>query len=1458
MDYVPLDRSFAPLAKDRPANVDMGRYGRSYDGWVGWEDILTRRRVVLLAEASSGKTEELRQQARARTKAGEAGFFVRIEDLDGGELSDALDPGEEIRFLAWRDGGNADGWFFLDSVDEARLNGKRFERALKRFVKDIGLAADRARVVISCRASDWRGQQDRKTILELLPPPSALPPTEAALDPDEALLAPIFDDKHQPIRSQITAPDVGEDPDGLFVVQLLPLMREQQTKLAAGAEVSDVEDFLAAIQRLGLDTMAERPGDLLDLASYWRDNGRFGQLAEMTEHAVTKKLAELDPYRKDNGELSPEEARCGAERLAGALTFGRAFTLLATGDEPDPTLAAGALDPELILPEWTAAKRATLVRRGVFAPSTYGRLRFHHRSTQEFLTASWLDRLLAGGLAKSKVWDVLFVERYGVETIAPSLRPTVAWLALKHPDIRDETIRREPVTLIAYGDPQSLPLETRRKLLATWAEHDAQGMITERGIDDRALWLFSDAALASSIRKAWQSARHHLRMDLLTCILEAKISDCADLALAAALDTGARDAFRMLGADALQACQANARLDQLAAHVRAVPEGLSARLAAAFAVDLFPARLDVPAVLDLIARSQAPRRHSMEGVSAYLPHLLSKAEPAAREALVRGLGAAALAPPFAAEHHELNPRYEEIAKVLARPAAEALDQLGDAPTPPELLQVLRAVERSNRASNDVADKALRAAVRGRQHVNRALFWANVAAERARGRNPTSVWQLSFSGGGAIWGDFGEPDVSWLAGDVQAQALLDDRKVALNALIIVLRGQDRFESEAAWLDQLVAADPEMVVELGRYRATRVESLEDRRDRRQSERDHAASESQRQKDRESWRTFRATLAADPAVLSRPANTASWKAGAYRLFDVSNWLSGKKAYEVAKSATAWRDLGPVWGEAVAEAYRDGMMAVWRAEKPERPIYSSENNFSSKYITELVLGGLNIEAAESPTWISRLTDAEAGLAAKHAVYAEQSYPEWLGQLLAQRRSVALPIIKAGLRAEWRAKWGRCELLWEFSRHVANLDPELRDEIARLWRASEPPAREKLKRAVSLFAGATFSPPAARVLTRVAVARFDAHRAAGAEELARLNLAVVIALAPEQGISLLANWLAEPEMPSEVVARTFSELFGRDSAVLPGTIWSRLSLPLIEQVIRLAYRHVPRAGDRDPGEARVMGARDYAQQARDAALTALTARPGPEAYAALRRLAESPNFEISSVRMRELAHGRAEMDAEVEAWSEAQSATFEKTGTAPVKSGADLLRVVEGVLGDIQLSFRKTADSSSRKVLIRAIDETEVQEWLAEQLNHLADHRFYAGRETELAEAKRPDVLVTSNSADVHVAIEVKHGGMKGWSPKRLLYALRAQLAEQYLLPERRRHGVFIVTRHSEKTWRDPVTGVRWHFEDLICWLQAQAEQITANSVGTVSLRVVGLDPVGGGSPTPFRRTPCRGERSA
>jgi hypothetical protein len=162
MQFVQLNRSFFPIAKDQQPRLEAVRlWGHKFGGWLDWADLRNRKRVVLLAEASSGKSEEFRNQVGEISAGGAPAFMVRVEELADQGFEAALEPGSVKLFDQWRT-GTGPAWFFLDSVDEARLNRKSFETALKRFARDLDQAAERAHVLISCRVSDWNTARDRR------------------------------------------------------------------------------------------------------------------------------------------------------------------------------------------------------------------------------------------------------------------------------------------------------------------------------------------------------------------------------------------------------------------------------------------------------------------------------------------------------------------------------------------------------------------------------------------------------------------------------------------------------------------------------------------------------------------------------------------------------------------------------------------------------------------------------------------------------------------------------------------------------------------------------------------------------------------------------------------------------------------------------------------------------------------------------------------------------------------------------------------------------------------------------------------------------------------------------------------------------------------------------------------------------------------------------------------------
>ncbi len=61
-------------------------------------------------------------------------------------------------------------WFFLDSVDEARMAGSRhFETAIKKLSANLGDHKQRAKICITSRPSEWRAKSDIRLIQSRLP-----------------------------------------------------------------------------------------------------------------------------------------------------------------------------------------------------------------------------------------------------------------------------------------------------------------------------------------------------------------------------------------------------------------------------------------------------------------------------------------------------------------------------------------------------------------------------------------------------------------------------------------------------------------------------------------------------------------------------------------------------------------------------------------------------------------------------------------------------------------------------------------------------------------------------------------------------------------------------------------------------------------------------------------------------------------------------------------------------------------------------------------------------------------------------------------------------------------------------------------------------------------------------------------------------------------------------------------
>ncbi len=122
--HVLLDRQFSLLPNDKlEGEIDDIFSVLGHDKPKTWDDIDREYRCVILAEAGAGKTEEFRQRAGVLASQGKPSFFIRIEDIEA-DFYKAFEVGGENLFQSWLQ-STGEAWFFLDSVDEARLENPR-------------------------------------------------------------------------------------------------------------------------------------------------------------------------------------------------------------------------------------------------------------------------------------------------------------------------------------------------------------------------------------------------------------------------------------------------------------------------------------------------------------------------------------------------------------------------------------------------------------------------------------------------------------------------------------------------------------------------------------------------------------------------------------------------------------------------------------------------------------------------------------------------------------------------------------------------------------------------------------------------------------------------------------------------------------------------------------------------------------------------------------------------------------------------------------------------------------------------------------------------------------------------------------------------------------------------------------------------------------------------------------
>lgn len=1419
--YVELDRVFRtlpPAETDAPADEFAPGFGKT----LTWSDLLTKRRVVLLSEAGSGKTEEIRQSALKLLLEGRAAFFMRLEFVVSG-FETAFEVGSFDAFETWL-ASDDDGWLFLDSVDEARLkSAKDFEAAVRHLGGRLKGAMGRVHIVITSRASAWRPISDRQLCRTLLPVPVAND-TEVAADEAQQVIQPAS----VPRRSQ-------SSDDGLVVVTLSDLDRRQIETFATAKGVLDTAAMVDAIERADAWSFASRPQDLSELVAFWRDAGRIGSRFELMRASIDRRLLERDPDRSEVRPLAKARAVEAARLLAGAASLTGRQTI----DVPDAAAPNGkGLPVTTILPDWDEADLATLLSRPIFDDEIYGAVRFHHRSVREFLTAEWIANLLRRQTSRRRIEALFFRNQYGLEVIVPTLRPILPWLVLLDEGIRERVGRLAPEIFFEGGDPSQLPLTNRRAVLNAVCRRIAAGGSRQSVGDYDAVQRFALPDLACDIANLIEAYpdNEDILWILLRMVWQGQLAAALPQVLAVARNPMAPKYVRIA---AFRAVAAVGSQEDIASVRRAfsTEPGKLRRDWLAELISSAPRSIDsVDWLIACLAKVAARDPHGIDEIDEAVARFVEEAEPSILAHLLRTARPLLSEPPVVERRHcEVSERFVWLLKPLAAAAAALARARHPTALEPAALHVfhnLPAASDYGRVDPDGLKIDLQTVLADWPELKMTLLWHAVAHTREelatdKGEALTDIWPV------LVYTPilrFEPQDFDRVLAEAQTRPTLDDRRVALSLAfrLYVAGGRPR-----AWRNRLhrAATEPQCAAQLkgllrpppmpARHR--RLNSMSRRWGRRDAARDARLAE-----DRRKSRDY---LIANIEALRYPGQAPGVVTNAQLYLFNSMRAEDRNHYSISD----WRSLIPEFGEPVARAFRDGVVDGWRRYAAPTLAQGAKAN-SIPYSAMIGLVGLAIESAEVEHWPMTLSPAEVEIAFRHAMHELNGLPPWLPRLFETFPSQVTELALAEIRFE--LEHGSPENDYPYLLHDINwsgqwawdaLAPGLSETIL-----TKAPANPRaLRRVLNILLGSSLSDTDLAVMAQQ-------HATRGADERAAIWFAVWVIVAPDTAIRALAARLAKIARKKDRTQFAMSFLVHLVGGRRTEGFCRREGFRTAEHLKALyliAHTHVAESDDIQRAGKGVYSPilRDDAQDARDQLFRWLKEIPGKPVFLAMRDIADQHPV-VESRKWYEIhARAKAETDAVGEPWTPDQVRDFNATLERVPATNRELYDLTVLRLLDLKADL-EDGDSSEATVLRLATREVDVRKYLGNRLRGAASGRYAVPQEEELADARRPDLRFHGVGFDAPVPIELKLADK--WSGPALIERLESQLCGDYLRDSRSSLGVFVLVYRGEKTsWRLSEDGPDVDFKGLVAALSEHWATIAPSFAGVEDVTVVGID---------------------
>ncbi len=1208
--YIELDRTFTQVTSTEDSDapdIDFG-IGTSHKT-IRWTELLSLHRVTILAEAGSGKTEEIRQTSKKLRLDGKKAFFLRLENI-AISFESAFEEGTLLEFNNWLE-SDLDGWLFLDSIDEARLKSARdFEIAISILAKKLDTAFQRTHIILTSRVNAWRFRTDMEMCSGKLPFAS----------PNE---------NNQLINAN-------------FQVYALQNLKPKQVEyFIKERHVTDHSLLISSIERLDAWSHTTLPQDLEELIEYWEQNKKVGSRLELIKHSIASRLRERDQGRAEIELLSETKAYEGARLLAVACTLMNNMQIVI----PDGKNNSSGVITKDILPSWNDKELSILLGRPIFDLGSYGTVRFHHRSVREYLAADWLISLLLSNDGRKFVNTLFFRKQYKQKVIIPRLKPLLSWVVIFDEVIRKRARAIEPELIFEAGDPQELPLIVREDVLEQVCRKIASGTNDQSVTSFNSVRKFSSKEISSKILALIEKFKNEYRVEsfLMQLVWVGGIDHALVHANRIAFNPQANLYSRIYAIRAIKELEETKGYENFLTAFRDEFSTADRDLIAEVVELLPPTNFTLEWVCDLIQVTEGLPAHQWDQLQGAICDYAERLSYEQLTQLISKIHLQIQQPPYIEiKLCEVSVKFSWLLECGALAILSLLRMKRDQPLHEDCVKLLARIPIFTQYRLLNAKEFLDLApslIQEDSALNLRVFWESVALTRTFVDSVTGYWQ-TFPHNGYWRFDVAHFEQALIEIDIRPEH--DDKLVALSLAFHLYVQSGKNKALKSRLKEGVKSSAELTNALDGMLRPPPMSAEQRAhrnlQRKWARQDAARSLSTKRLSEKNnkWLIENHHLLNDP---DRPKQGEVTNAQRFLLDKMSSKANANSIFSVKN----WKDLIPEYGTEVATSFRSALVSYWRDYSPALRSEGAAAN-STPWPVIMGLAGLAIEAHEDEMWLTKLSKHEAAIACRYATYELNGFPAWFSQL-----TTRFPVATGEVLLT--------EVQWELEN--SHESPDSLYIINKLAWAGQWLWPDVAKTLFAFIKNHSVSQNRLRDLMQI-VQRSEAISDVDLSELAEKQCkssaepetvagwySTWVGVNPDKAIKSLSNKLSSLNGADE--QRQFAMIFitsllGYGRSVFPSR--SNFKNPkYLKELYLLMHKFMPVSKDIDRLGGGVFSPdlRDDAQHARDGLFSIIKEIPGKESFKALTELSKKYPVKSSRSWMRNHAIQRAEMDADLQ-----------------------------------------------------------------------------------------------------------------------------------------------------------------------------------------------------------------------